>query len=156
MRDDNLPALIFHLNKFFITAEQCFLGLLAPFKDGVRTGVNIQPDGTKRIVVTWNQIIDTVGLTISIHYGHHRDVKMVGFRDRDRLLPNIDNKHCIRQSPHVLNASQAAVELATLACEPNDLFLAQLVDAAVLKHGFQVFEPFDGVLHRLVICQCAA
>ena len=67
-----------------------------------------RPDG---IVVTGDDEIDAIGIAIGVHHADNRDLQIIRFRDRDAFVIDIDYEEGVRQPPHILNTTNAALKL---------------------------------------------
>ena len=69
---------------------------------------------------------------------------------------NIDNEQGIRQAAHVLDTTQAAVQLFQIASTHQRLFLGQLGERAVFSLDFKITQTLDGSADGLVVGEHAA
>ena len=76
--------------------------------------------------------------------------------DGDFLMPGIDDEHRVRQAVHILDATQAALQLFLLATQGERLlFIKARVHRAVGVHRLQLLEALDRLLDGLEVGQHA-
>ncbi len=78
------------------------------------------------------------------------------FTNGDVLVIDIDDEQHVGQTRHILDATQAALELVLFAVEPEDFLLGQAFEAALFGHGFERHESFHGLANRFVVGEHSA
>ena len=71
-------------------------------------------------------------------------------------MVNVDHEQSVRQTAHILDTTQAAVQFFQITATHQRFFLGQLGKGAVLGLGFQVTQALDRSTDGLVVGQHAA
>ena len=69
---------------------------------------------------------------------------------------HVDDEQYVGQRTHILDATQAALELLLLAAEAEHLFLGEPFETALFGHLLECFQAFDRLPNGLVIGEHAA
>src|SRR5215208_2138371 len=67
-----------------------------------------QADRAYRVVVTWDHIVDDLGVAVGIGEGQHRDLESVGLFDQELLAFGVYDEHTARESLHLGYAGEVA------------------------------------------------
>src|SRR5690606_9945888 len=130
--------------------------VLAATQHGVGHGAQIELHGTDCIIVTGDDVVDAFRAAVGIDDADNRDAQLVGFADGDALVVDVDDEHGVRQTAHILDTTQAALELLEVTGAHQRFFLGQLVESTVLGLGFQLAQALDRRTDGLVVGQHAA
>src|SRR5690606_26991944 len=112
--------------------------------------------GTDGVIITGDDVVNAFRAAVSIDNADHRNAQLVGFADGDALVIDVDDEHGVRQTAHILDTTQAAIQFFQITGAHQGFFLGQLVESAVLGLGFQFTKAFDGRADGLVVGQHAA
>ena len=113
------------------------------FKNRVRNRGCIQLDCADRVIVTWNNIVNTIGIAVGINNAYNWDTQLVGFIDRDTLVINI-NTNRISGRPFIsLIPPMNVLKLVLHARAHQNFFLGQLFKGTISFLSFQLAES-DG------------
>jgi len=93
---------------------------------------------------------------IGVDHSDDRNPELARLADRDLLVADVDHEQGIRQAVHVLDATEALLELVAFAPQPQLLFLVEALDATILLHRLEVLEALDRLLDGLEVGQHAA
>ncbi len=126
------------------------------FQHRVGDSTSIQTNRLGGIVVAGNDVIHAQRRIVGIHDADHRNTQLPGFDDGALLVTHVDHEQRCRQTFHVLDAAQAAVQLFQFALHHQRFFLGDFFIPAVGSDLFQFAQTLDGFLHGLVVGQHAA
>ncbi len=84
------------------------------------------------------------GIAVRIHHGDDGDLQFVGFGDGDQFLVGVDDEQDIRQSAHLLDAAEGALQFVALAGQSKGLFLGQ-TEMLFVELLFQLPKAPDGI-----------
>src|SRR6185369_1710528 len=112
-----------------------------------------QANGAQRVVVSWDDVIDSFGRTVCVDHGDDRNSEAVRFSDRNLFLLHVDDEDAIGKAVHRLDAREVLVQALALAIELDALLLGHLLVATISLHAFEIFEPFDRLLDRLKVSE---
>ncbi len=107
----------------------CFLAsaFLLGAEHGVSLGHHLadrlgdQSARADRVVVAGDHEVDAVGIAVGIDQAHHRDAKALGLFHRDDLRFEVDHEHRIRDTLHVLDATEVGFELRQIGLRGHAL-----------------------------------
>ena len=85
--------------------------LVLTLQNGVGNRGNVQTDGTNRIIVPWNNVIDSVRITVGINHANYWNRELVCFSNRNALVLHVDHKHRIGEPTHLFNSPETTLEL---------------------------------------------
>src|SRR5690554_2189755 len=123
------------------------------FQAGVSNCFYIDLDRTDRVVVTRDHNVHAVWAAVGIDYADHGNAQLVGFLDRNMLVVYTNHEQGIRQAAHVLDTTDAALELFHLAGTQQGFFLGQFRKSTVLGLSFQLTQTTNGLTDGLVVGQ---
>ena len=123
---------------------------------GVRDGGHEEAHGADRVVVAGDDVVHAVRVAVGVDDAEDLDAELVGFGHGDAFVVHIDDEQRIRQTAHLLDAAEAALQLLHQARLLQRLLLRQHVERAVLGLGLQVRQATDGLPDGLVVGQRAA
>ena len=129
---------------------------LARFQDRIGHATRIKRDGADRVIVAGDNIVHAFGAVVAVHHADHGDGQFARLGHGDIFITHVDNEQGVGDALHVLDPGQARLQLVELALIHKLLFLADPLQAAVGLHGFDIFQPIDGLAHGLEIGQQAA
>ena len=92
------PACLF-LDKLVFLGLYGFAGFDLASDTGIGHSCHIQLDRAYRIVVTRDDVINTIRVAIGIDDTDHGNTQLVGFGDGDTLVIHVDNKQRVGQAP---------------------------------------------------------
>src|SRR5690606_26272973 len=124
--------------------------------NGVCHFAQVQLNGADCVVVTWDDVVNTLWAAVGVNDTNYRNAQFVGFADGVIFVINVDYKHNIRQTAHVFDTTKAALQLFQIAGAYQGFFFGQLVESAVLSLGFQFAQALDGSADGFVVGQHAA
>ena len=124
--------------------------------DRIGRCLDVQIDGADRVIVTRDDIFNTLERVVGIDDTNDRDTQLAGFLDGDFFITDIDHEHGVGDAAHVLDTAQAALQFFPLTGQHQRFLLADAIIGSVLRHGLEFFEPFDGLPDSLVISEHAA
>ena len=119
---------------------------LAPVQNRVGRAAHVKFYGADGIVVTGNNVVDTVRIVVRVDDAHHGNAQLHRLAYGDLLVSDVDDEHHIGQASHVLDTAKTALELRQLALHRQAFFLTDAIEAAGIDEGFQLLEPFDRFL----------
>merc|ERR1712224_241550 len=128
-------------------------GRLGSFQTGIGNGFHVDLDSTDGVIVTRDHVINTIGIAVGINNTDNRNTQLIGFLDGDTLVVYVDNEQGIRQTTHILDTTDGALELIHLTGTLKSFFLGQLVESTVLALGFQITVATDRLTDGLVVGQ---
>ena len=68
-----------------------------------------------RIVVTRNNIVDAIRVTVGVNDTDYWDAELVGLCNGNTLMVNVNNKNDIGQPAHIFDTTEADLELVKIA-----------------------------------------
>src|SRR4030095_4802424 len=80
------------------------------FEHRVRNLYREERDGTKRIIVSWNHVVDEVRVAVRVDDRDHRDTKAPGFRNGDLFILGVDDDKSIGQPRHLLDTRKILID----------------------------------------------
>ena len=97
------------LDKFAVaTSWSTTLGAL---NAGIRHGARIELNRANGIVIARDHVIHTLWITVGVYDSNHGDLQVVCFGNRNTLVLDVDNEQCVRQTTHILNTTNTALQL---------------------------------------------
>ena len=139
-----------HLNKL-IESRHHFTTIYPPLNAGIRHTLDVQPDGSNRIIITGNDVVDTLGVTVGVNDTNHRNAQLVGFGYRNALVIDIDHEQCIGQTRHILDTTDGALQLGHIPGPHQGFFLGQFFKGAVRLLRLQLAQPLDRSANGFVV-----
>ena len=122
---------------------------------GVCGQVAVKRDSTGSVVVAGDRIGNPVRVGVRIDHRDNRYFELLGLSDRNVFLVRIDDDQNVRQSAHVLDATQSAIELVAFAGEVEQLLLGQ-AQALLGQLFFKLVQALDRIGDGLPVRQHAA
>ena len=123
----------------------------------VRHALAVQIDGSCRIVVAWNHVVDIARVTIAVHDANDRNGQSTRLADRDGLLAYVHDEDHVGDSRHVLDARKGLVIFLAQATHAGEFFLRVLRSLFLIRlNGQQVLVSINGFLNGLPVGQHAA
>ena len=80
-----------------------------PFDDRVGDARGEQTDGSERVVVAGDHIVDAFGRAVGVNNRDDRNAEPVGFGDRDLFLAHVNDEERIGEARHVLDAREVLI-----------------------------------------------
>ena len=99
--------------------------------NGVCCRLHVQLDGTNRIIITGDHVIDSIHRVIRIDNANHRDTQLPGLGNGNIFVADIDDKHGIRDTAHVLDAAETAFQFFQFTGQHQTFFLAEPVQRTI-------------------------
>ena len=127
----------------------------AAFQYSIGGQLSVKTYGTNGVIVTRNNVIDIFRGTIGVDHRNHRNTQFARFFHRDVFMADINDEHDVRQAFHILDATEALLELVTFTCQLQNLFLDQSCKTAVFFHLFNLAQALDGLADGAEIGQHA-
>ena len=122
----------------------------------VSDGFHVEFDRPNRVIVTGNDVIDTIGITIGIDNTYDRNTELIRFGNGDALMINVNHKQYVGQSTHISNTTDRAVQLFFGTRTHQRFFLSQLVESAVSLLRFKFTQSLNRRTNGLIVGQHAA
>ena len=129
---------------------------LAAFETGIGHRGGIQLDGSDRVVVAGNDVLDAVRVRIRVDHADHGNLHAVRFGDGDALMIDVDHEQGIRQSAHFLDSADTALKLLSRPHQHQRFLLGHALEGAVLFLLLEFLEPADRTPDGLVVGEHAA
>src|SRR5690606_12958019 len=107
----------------FVGAAIC---IVTSTDHSISHGTHVQLDGANGVIVTWDDVVNAFRAAIGIDDTNNRDTQLVGFGDSNALVVNVDHEQSVRQTAHVLDTTQAAIQFFQITRTHQSFFLGQL------------------------------
>ena len=128
---------------------------LFSFLDSVRNRCYVKANRPNRIVVTRNDVVDSVRVTVGVDNAENRNPQLVRFAYRNVFVLHINHEQGIWQTAHVLDPTEAAFELIHQPGFLQSFFFGQHLERAIRCLNLELFEPFDRLTNGFVVGQHA-
>src|SRR5690606_2344879 len=110
-------------------------------------------DSTDGVVVTRDNVVDTVRVGDGIHDTNNRNTQLVGFLNGNALVINVDYEQHVRQAAHVFDTTDRTLQLLHFTGTHQSFFYGQLLKSTVGALTFQNTQTFDGLTDGFVVGQ---
>ncbi|MPM90216.1 hypothetical protein SDC9_137334 [bioreactor metagenome] len=80
----------------------------------------------------------------------------MSFGNGDLVITDVDDKQCIGQTAHILDAADRLLQLFHFTTGGQRFALGQTLDGTIFNHGFHFFQALDRLLDGLEVGQHAA
>src|SRR5690606_6819334 len=141
-----------HFDKF----AGCNAVLLLAFQHSISHCSSVDLDSTDGVVVTRDNVVDTVRVGVGIHDTNNRNTQLVGFLNGNALVINVDYEQHVRQAAHVFDTTDRTLQLLHFTGTHQSFFFVQLLKSTVGALAVQIPETFDGLSDGFVVGQHTA
>src|SRR3569833_1003881 len=140
----------------FVLAHRCGRHGLLALNDSIRHTRRIQLHGTHRVVISGDDVVNSVRRAIGVHDRDDRDAELMSLMNGALLVTDIDDEHGIRQGIHVFDTTKTALQLVHLATQLGGFLLTALFQRAGGCQFGDLAQPLDGLADGLEIGEHAA
>ena len=128
----------------------------AAFFDGVGDHTAHERSGADGVVVTGNDVLAQVRVTVGVNHSNDRDTELVGLGDADVLFLGIEHEHRVGAAGHVADTAEVALQLLELAAEEQGFLLGHDLEFARELHPLVFLHLLNALGHGLEVGEHAA
>ena len=127
------------------------LSLGLTFQDGGGHTVGHQANGTYRVIVAGDGVSYQVRVGIGVHDGEDGNTHPAGLGDTDILFTDVDDKHCLGQGGHILDAQKILFQLGQGFLQLQPFLFGQHPEIALIALLLQLNHVVDAAADGLEI-----
>ena len=105
-----------------------------------------QPDGTDRVVVGGDDVVELIRVDVGVARADDRDLQLARLRHRDVLTVRIDHEQGPGKALHAAHAAERALESRHLVGEARGFLLGEALEVAVLLARLELVEETKALL----------
>ena len=109
-----------------------------------------------RVVVAGDHVVDAVGVAVRVDEPDDRDAQALRLLDRDQLALDVDDEDGLRQSVHVLHATEVRAQLCEVGLGGHALADRKQSELTLALVALEVVQAADALADRAEVGQQAA
>src|SRR5690554_3991670 len=98
-----------NFNEAVLVCRLSIVSVLTTLKNRVSNSCHVQLDGTNRVIVAWNNVVNAIWVGVGVNHSDHRNAQLTSFLNRDIFVVHVNDEQGIRQAAHVFNTADGTL-----------------------------------------------